>query len=520
MSKSSPSLPYDLLVAVFRQLDTIDLHNRSKHWHPKYGTSLAECKHELHLRRKTLASAALASKEISDLASKELWAAPSQGLYTVLGLLSAFNADSHSYRLTEPVDPAEWGILVRRAACVRTLWFDREILQYRAIGPAVFESLHIQSEGRVIFPLVQHLAWVGGPEKLVHSLLRMLVGASVASFTILPSGFEPYPVDFQQRIQIVASACPHLVEVHIDRTLKTVERMPLITNIHLREATFGCVPFSSVEHLSALPHLQQLTFIAYPEAEDEDDLGQVSRPGFPSLRRLNVNGVIPSTYAVRFIQLISSAPLVSATVSIITLDREAYTVRPFDLLCSTTPARSLRSLDLHISAEPQIIRQFSGTFSPLLRLQQLELLQLTLFDTALEITDHDVAQMTASWPHITKLSLLPQPWDTAEPVKLTVASADVSEEELRMLEERAAHRSAELTRSGKGQTGGALEWMFLGDMSNRSPSLPDVDRVARALRGIFPDLRGGRVGLDIGQMYQLLDKLEELWEEDTGRSRI
>lgn len=71
-----------------------------------------------------------------------------------------------------------------------------------------------------------------------------------------------------------------------------------------------------------------------------------------------------------------------------------------------------------------------------------------------------------------------------------------------------------------GQIRGALEWIFLGDNSNRSLSLPDIDRVALALRGIFPDLRGGRFGLDIGQMYQLLDKLEELWEADTGRSCI
>ncbi len=250
----------------------------------------------------------------------------------------------------------------------------------------------------------------------------------------------------------MASACPHLVEVHIDRTLKTVELMPLIANVHLRKATFRGVPFSSVEHLSALPHLQQLRFTVYPEAEDGDDSRQVSRPGFPSLRRLHVDCVIPSTCTVRFMQLISSAPLVSATVSM-TLTRQVYTIRPFDLLCSATPARSLRSLDLSIFAEPQIIRRFSGTFSPLLRLQQLELLQLTLFDTAIEITDHDVARMAASWPQITNLAIHPQPWDAAEPVvrplvislvdlaqkcrhlkRLTVASSDVSEEELQILE--------------------------------------------------------------------------------------
>ncbi|KAI0738472.1 hypothetical protein C8Q80DRAFT_245518 [Daedaleopsis nitida] len=147
--------------------------------------------------RATLASAALVCRAFSEHASRTLWAAPVDDLFTLLSLLSVFKpstpeqpveSDSSIQATTyyqldgDYVDPVEWKTLVRCAARIRTLWFVGTGEHYkgrRAIAPSVFAVLSRQSEGRALFPNLRTLGWCSTPSEQEHMrLLRTLLSSA------------------------------------------------------------------------------------------------------------------------------------------------------------------------------------------------------------------------------------------------------------------------------------------------------------------------------------------------------
>ncbi|KAI0335396.1 hypothetical protein GY45DRAFT_1366967 [Cubamyces sp. BRFM 1775] len=254
----------------------------------------------------------------------------------------------------------------------------------------------------------------------------------------------------------------------------------------------------------------------HPLSEDEKVAFEL-QGGFRALRRLSADGI--HSEIEELLRKVNSTVLQDVSIFSVQATNHGVVslVQP---LSSERFSASLRKLYLSLTTEfppiasgaDAILIAFAGIVGPLLHLHALEDLKVMSWNRVLSISDEDVRNMATSWPRLRRLSItsdsknnhrtyeagdlytrhISRPSMAAvvglaencrDLVAVKIDVADMSETELEALEAHAA------TTGTVPQTHFMHFIMATGQHFMRL-SLPDLDRLAVALRRLFPSLEG------------------------------
>ena len=427
----------------------------------------------------------------------------------------------------------DWAVFHRYAARVRELayheYWDVRLPYY--IRSSVFETLLEHNLGQLLLPKLRVLTWQrSSSDHSLGKLLRMLASPTLSTFRIVhPMWTDSGPVfagpphfdteGHSEDVQVIADACPMLQHFLTNNTFQPSDLDPIASCRSLQSFAARSVDVAFFWRLAQLPDLAYLRAIELrndkpPEALDTGSANASlsSRQPFPALRRVDFLESHPRPVII-FFTCIPSVALVSITLEL----REAC-MNDIPLcvqaLCSQNRAGTLTELRLtflctrSLGEDESEYSRFADVARPLLGLAVIEVLSLSVHGRALSLSDDDVAEMAQSWPHIVALSVVQEPYypygrsreenrsrftrpsvsalvslaqNCPRLTSLRFDPADVSEEELQSLEERAA--------SAVPRTGLSRLVLTSGETENE-PSFGDIRRLAFALHRLFPDLEG------------------------------
>ncbi|KAI0687580.1 hypothetical protein C8Q76DRAFT_266028 [Earliella scabrosa] len=321
------------------------------------------------------------------------------------------------------------------------------------------------------------------------------------------------------------------------------------------------IPAEVLRKLALLPHLEaiRLSLIdSYAQrAIPGDDTGRSPLlmelnlpPGaFPSLRHLSTKSC-PASHVADILRVTSSMQLTSVSIPFLMglLVNDPHIPRAIAQLCSPPFSETLQEVDLHMrypgthDQNPHTLCRLMDVAPQLLNLRLVERLVVDFVEAEVCISDEDMEQMGAAWPHLVELSITYERQCTmritcevrpdllsrlgTETIAgvhpsiravvafalqckqlnaLTIDVADFTESDLNVLEERSA--LVEPQRS--------LVQLIPRSSCRRytSFSLPNVDRAARVLHGMFPALRGSYL---LSVPGNTSSRAMELHEEDSG----
>ncbi|KAI0662698.1 hypothetical protein C8Q70DRAFT_1051313 [Cubamyces menziesii] len=255
----------------------------------------------------------------------------------------------------------------------------------------------------------------------------------------------------------------------------------------------------------------------YPPGGDANSDAYKLRGGFCALRRLSVDGM--HSDIEELLRKINSTVLQDIAIFSVQ-DTNSDIVALVQPLGAERISTSLRKLYLSLTTEFPLVASgadtihvaFADIFRSLRHLRALENLEVMSWNRVLSISDDDVRDMATSWPLLRRLTITSDSKDNyrthdmwtpyaphiSRPSLLAVTSlaegcrdlisvsmdvADMSDSELETLETHAAAAGIEpQTR--------LMHLVVARDEHFMRLSLPDIDRLAGALRRLFPSLEG------------------------------
>ncbi|CDO73861.1 hypothetical protein BN946_scf185016.g18 [Trametes cinnabarina] len=498
--------------------------------------------------RRALVNAALACRAFTEPASAVLWAVLQQGFGPLFYALPAFKVvttlanpelaqygdlfgDPYTveYTLQGEITAADW---TRWRHCLKRVRYLRYSFNYpRWTVEEPFLSILLRPETQ------------GNPVQT--SVLHALMSPSLAIVAInahIPALFSSH---LANDLQMVFQTSKHIRRLHIQSGYRVIHmHLPLaffrqLRALHITPAVSLALYNHLTNELDALLHLKELSLAidgdpssahisATRSLQDSDIHAHVVRAdaagGFPALRRLSIAG---SPFEIRQLLLKINSPVLQ-DVSILSSQETISEVEAMlQSLSTDRNASSLRKLFIELQTEfspiiggaELLYAAFRSVAGSLLSLRSLQDLELLSWNKVLSISDEDVSSMNAAWPHLrrleivsnvkdihrlrdawspyapeikrpslTALLLLAERCHSLESLKMDIA--DVSEDELLTLEARAA--ASDVTRL---QT--RFRHLILAQEDHcLHVSIPDVERVARVVRRLFPALEGPGEGGD------------------------
>lgn len=413
--------------------------------------------------------------------------------------------------------------------------------------------------GEPILPLLQTIAFKETSDSYAPSeLLRACLSPTLSSITVMSNIPHSFSVHLDGDLWMLSAMCDNVQRITI-MSHDMVLYNPTLTGFRrLRAVDLGQIAWEEtrpvMSQLRSLEKLEELRVGFW-----HDNYGASQPPikpgpkGFLALRKLRLVGRAPITG--QFLSSIGATSL--QHLEIVHTGMNSFA--DFDTLVSAVPwvqiTSSLRRLYLALHAELHTLRfcdtnpvhaPFFSVLAPLADMHALETLEVATWNRILSISDDAVAQMGTAWPRLQHLTVtvsstftrgpdaaLFTPYD-AEIARPTLSAliqlaercpslaycaidaASVSEAELVALEQHFdAFSPARVQKIQRG-----LEQLVPACRVHSSHfTLPDIDRLARALHSLFPSLEGVRVRpeLDINFPPALLPFAREnwgLWSED------
>ncbi|KAI0806590.1 hypothetical protein C8Q74DRAFT_1223060 [Fomes fomentarius] len=486
------------------------------------------------LHRRTLASAALTCKAFSEPASQELWAVLPNGLlplmHTFSNLRTTYKTASSppNYTLEGAIQYTEIQRFKHLAARVKYFAFGRTT---REISPSALDVILEQFEikNSPLFPKLRALEWYessGDPHlsRLLGSLVRT---SSLSAFIYVPN------IDSTADMSLFAALRPQLRHL---RVLYVPSEMygicaPLIPLRSLVSIRVFHVDPSFFRHLATLVHLEDvetsLARKAFGQREPPLALpdSKTVLPGFKSLRRFATAGL--DQVCVEDLVWMLSTIATSTRLSTLDMKVDAYGVQgvfPALQKIRDMPAlRNLRTLVLGIYLDTyatlgiRIQLPFSDIASPFYTISSLEHISFST-NRILVLSVEDLTRIQEAWPRLKELSAFrvdsgmdydseaDQVEQPGEPSLASVVAFTMKMKNLEVLDIDVANVSAEdvdqlcalAEDSEVGHepppqsqlqhlTFAMACWRvkFASEIDER-----DVDRLACALRRIFPRMRG------------------------------
>ncbi|KAI9058975.1 hypothetical protein FKP32DRAFT_1680301 [Trametes sanguinea] len=440
------------------------------------------------------------------------------------------------------ISPKDWERWRHCASRVRFIRYSFNYPRWTVEEPFLSILLRPAAEGR---PLLPHLKALNCPETrgdpIQMSLLRSIMSPSLSVVSINAYNPSTFSLHLADDLKMMLQASKYIKRLHIRSGYRVVHmHLPLAYFTHLRALYIApAVSLALYQHLirqlDALPELTELSL-----AIDQDQSSAQALPlqgsdkhncvdradaagGFPSLRRLSIAGTPSEIH--QFLVRANSAVLENISISS-SQETVGEVETMFRALATERTASTLRKLFVSLEtdfrpvlngAEP-LQTSFRAIAAPVLSLGSLEDLEMISWNSIVSISDEDVSQMSAAWPRLRRLEILsdvkdnfreydawmPHAPDIVRPSLtalvllaercrslelLKIDIADVSEDELQALEARAA------AIASSGDTQPCLQTrlrnlVFAHGDRCLHLALPDVERLARALRRLFPMLEG------------------------------
>ena len=445
----------------------------------------------------------------------------------------------------------EWRVLLRYARRVRKIRYINHLEE--TIRRSVFETLLERLQGRPLFPNLQVLHWGSKSSKNTLKILTNSPRLSVVILKDTHRLYLWHQSPTLNRtLSTISSSSVALQELFVQGSSETLDNFvatPACQNLErVVLDTYISMDTTLFSNLASLKSLRSLSISARimehgddiriePKVERTEALVWASP--FPALDRVAVKAEWgyhrePERVLSPLFSLLSASPITMAEIKVsswATLTSSAFSV--LNHLCAGRMSQSLRTLRLHFKGDDwraddggrhhQAIR-FKDSIDPLLALQRIEELRLGVVSWWIDISDADVAKMAAAWPHLTFLHIEYDPpevirWqanaffhhaafsysqkrpsilslvDLAERCErleeLALCAEDITEHELRALEDRAAGYR---TKDGSVTTHDEppLQRLHLTNGTHFQSFCPrHVKRLARVLHSMLPRMEGG-----------------------------
>lgn len=419
--------------------------------------------------------------------------------------------------------------------------------------------------GEPILPLLQTIAFKETSDGYAPSeLLRACLSPTLSSITVMSNIPHSFSVHLDLDLRMLSTMCDNVQRITIMSHDLLLYNPPLTGFRRLRAVDLGLIGWEEsrplMSQLRSLEKLEELRVGFW-----HDNYGASQPPikpdpkGFLALRKLRLAGKAPITDAV--LSSIGATSLQHLEV----VHTRMNSFADFDTLVSAVPwvqiTSALQRLYLGLHAEPYTLRPrdadpvhapFFSVLAPLADMHALETLEVATWNRALSISDDAVAQMGTAWPRLQHLTVTVSSTFTRGPdaaifkrcdaeiarpslsalIQLAercpslaycaIDAASVSEAELVALEEYSdAFSPARVQKIQRG-----LEQLIPARRVHSNHfTLPDVDRLARTLRSLFPSLEGVgvRPELDLNFRSAPLPFQREdwsLWSEDEQRTDV